>query len=257
MSIELIKYLPPHVRYFEPFFGGGSMYFRKHKADWNILSDLDNDLINLYMCVIHKFDEFTNMIYWTPRSRHLHNIYRDDIKATQEIDIPDPERAYKYYYIVRNAFNTKPMNTFSKDTAWNTRMVKELKYSREKLNGAVIENLDFEELVDRYGVREGDLYYLDPPYVVAGGKDYYRNYFDEKTHLRLRNTVNSIDGNGGKFMISYDDNKEIREMYNRYNIIEITTKYAGRNSHVEDTNKEFTELVIMNYEITTNQTNLF
>ena len=52
LSKKLISMLPSHDRYFEPFFGGGSMFFRKPKADWNILNDVDNDLVNLYITIL-------------------------------------------------------------------------------------------------------------------------------------------------------------------------------------------------------------
>ena len=57
ISKKILKYIPKHERYFEPFFGGGSMFFRKKKAGWNILNDVDNDLVNLYICVLENFDE--------------------------------------------------------------------------------------------------------------------------------------------------------------------------------------------------------
>lgn len=254
ISKQLLKHIPKHLRYFEPFFGGGSMYFRKKKVDWNILNDIDNDLVNLYICVLDRFDELAEKIYWYPRSRKLHDDFRKEIKSTQDITIPDTNRASKYYYIVRNAFNSKPLNTFSKDSYWSTKIVEELKISKKKLDGATIENMDFEELIDRYKIRDEDFVYLDPPYIIADNKDYYRNRFDLKMHERLKNVVNSISQNSGKFMLSYDDRQEVRDMYSEYNITTIKTKYMGRRV---DPSKEFTELVITNYKINNKQMEMF
>ena len=50
--------LPKHDRYIEMFAGGLSMFFRKRKADNNILNDKEKNLVNLYMCVAEHFDEF-------------------------------------------------------------------------------------------------------------------------------------------------------------------------------------------------------
>ena len=254
ISKKILKYIPEHERYFEPFFGGGSMFFRKAKASWNILNDVDNDLVNLYICVLEQFDELAEKIYWYPRSRKLHDDFRNIIKSTQDISIPDTTRASQYYYIVRNAFNNKPLNTFSKDTYWSTRIVDELKISKKKLDGATIENLDFEELIDRYSMREGDFVYLDPPYVVADKKDYYRNPFNSKQHKQLKNVVDKITKNSGKFMLSYDDREDIRELYKEYEVNTIETKYVGRRS---DPSKDFTELIITNYKLNNSQMEIF
>ena len=71
MSRQLVGKIPPHRRYFEPFFGGGSMFFRKKKAEWNVLNDIDNDLVNLYLCVISRFSELCEYVEWIPRSRQI------------------------------------------------------------------------------------------------------------------------------------------------------------------------------------------
>ena len=71
MSKRLVEMMPLHKRYIEVFAGGASMFFRKKKADWNVLNDLDNDIVNLYICVLKEFEELTKHIYWYPRSRTL------------------------------------------------------------------------------------------------------------------------------------------------------------------------------------------
>ena len=95
-------------------------------------------------------------------------------------------------------------------------------------------------------MREGDFVYLDPPYVVADNRDYYRNRFDESMHLKLKETIDNISLNNGKFMLSYDDRVELREMYKDYNILTIKTKYSGANPDIRG--EEKTALLILNYE---------
>ncbi len=62
-----------------------------------------------------------------------------------------------------------------------------------------------------------------------------------------REVCDAINEAGGKFMVSYDNRDEIRDMYRDYNIHDIRTKYAGAKSA---RSKIFTELVIMNYSPT-------
>tara|TARA_R100000030_G_scaffold97765_4_gene86987 strand:- start:383 stop:1243 length:861 start_codon:yes stop_codon:yes gene_type:complete len=259
MSKRLIPLIPPHQRYFEVFSGGLSMFFRKSKAQWNVLNDIDRNIVNLYTCVLEKYDELTNYLFWIPKSRELFVNYRDEIKEEKYFDIPDPYQAAKYFYSVRYSFNKLIHTPFAMNKDLNKDFANELKYSRKFIGGATIENLDFAELVDRYKPRKGDFWYLDPPYYIATEKaeqkrDYYMNTFNLDDHHRMKESVDKIHKGGAEFMISYDYREEVAELYKDYNIQTISIVYAGATD--EHRNKQRKEYVITNYEAST-QYNMF
>jgi len=253
LSKQLIPLLPNHSRYIEVFSGGLSMFFRKSKCDYTVINDIDNDIINLYRCLSEKYDEFIDTLLWVPKSRQMFEEARHEIHYSKVIKIPNVLRAVKYFYCIRNAFNKNPNSSFSKTSYWNTEdIIDKLKYSVKYFKNTTIENMDFRKLVVDYKPTLGDMWYFDPPYIVATEKgDYYMADFGYEEHEDLRECVDLVDRNGGKFMISYDDKEIVRDMYSDYNIFEIQTQYAGRtqNGYKEGQNtKYFTELVIMNYE---------
>ena len=249
LSKQLVPILPKHNRYIEVFAGGLSMFFRKKRVKSTIVNDFDGDIVNLYITVSEKFDEFSHNIYWMPRSRRLFDEYKAEILSTKDsIKIPDPKRAAMYYYLIKNAFNKNVNNVFSKaegpKTNWHTDLIEELKWSRKMINGIIIENLDFRELAKRYEPQKGDCWYLDPPYVVAGEKgSYYFHDFTESDHEDLKLVCDKIDENGGNFMVSYDDRDIIRDLFSKYHINEIKTVYSGSSDKSEKI-----ELVITNYK---------
>jgi len=253
LSDRLVKLCPPHNRYFEVFFGGGSLFFKKGKAEWSIINDLDNDLVNLYFCVAYKFDKFQSVCKWLPRSRELYDKFRIDLKK-EECEIGDCERAVKYYYMMRNAFNSQPYNTFSKQrTSWNVSIFEELKNSRKKLENTTIENIDFRKLIEKYPSKKGDFLYLDPPYMkTLERSDYYFHNFSEEDHDDLFDVLNTLNNKGSKWMLSYDDRNNVTDKYKDYDVERITVTYSGT---AQERDKEFTEIVITNYE--KNQTELF
>ena len=254
LSRQLVNYIPPHERYFEMFAGGLSMFFRKHKAKWNVLNDKDNDIINLYVCVIEELDRLSEILYWLPKSRTLFLNYREEIKEDR-IDIPDPHRAAKYLYCLRHSFNKMINTPFSMQKDLKKKYKEELRYTREKIGGATIENLDFEELVDRYNPQKRDFWYLDPPYFVATERnDYYRQNFTIDDHSRLRESVQKINDEGARFMISYDHREEVKEMYNDFDIRTISMQYAGATK--EHRHKERKEYIITNYDLPNQQIKL-
>ncbi|WP_315786595.1 DNA adenine methylase [Fischerella sp. JS2] len=47
----ILKHIPPHLYYAEPFAGGGSIFFAKQKVKNNWLNDIDQALINTYLII--------------------------------------------------------------------------------------------------------------------------------------------------------------------------------------------------------------
>ncbi len=247
LSKILVPLIPHHERYFEVFAGGLSMFFRKTKAKWNVLNDIDSNIVNLYMCVLEKHDELVENLFWLPKSRELFLDFREEIKENKKIEIPDPKQAAKYFYCIRNSFNKLVHTPFSMNKDMKKNWDEEFRYSRRSLGGATIENLDFETLFDKYEPRKDDYWYLDPPYIIATEKgSYYMNNFTVEDHTRLRDCVNRIDEAGGKFMVSYDYREEVKELYKNYNIKTLNLKYSGATKKARD--KERKEYIIMNYE---------
>ena len=48
---DIITYFPDHKIYVEPFFGAGGMFFNKRKAKYNIVNDLDCEVVNLFQVI--------------------------------------------------------------------------------------------------------------------------------------------------------------------------------------------------------------
>ena len=247
LSKTFVPLIPHHDRYIEVFAGGLSMFFRKSKARWNVLNDIDNNIVNLYMRVMEKHDELVEHLFWLPKSRKLFLDFREEIKENKKIEIPDPIQAAKYFYCIRYSFNKLVHTPFSMNKDMNKDWDKEFKYSKRFLGNATIENLDFETLFSKYVPREEDFWYLDPPYFIATEKgNYYMNNFSVEDHSRLKGCVDKIDEYGGKFMISYDYRQEVRDLYSKYNLQTINLKYSGATHDARKTERK--EYVVMNYE---------
>lgn len=88
-------------------------------------------------------------------------------------------------------------------------MLAEFSAVQDRLDGVVIEHLDFERLIRIYD-RPDALFYCDPPYY--GAEKYYRAAFTEQDHQRLAECLHSIKG---KFLLSYNDCPQARARYPR------------------------------------------
>ncbi len=69
--------------------------------------------------------------------------------------------------------------------------------------------------------------YLDPPY-YARGHDLYENHYVRDDHLVLSNLLDDINR---RWIVSYDDTSEIREMYQRYRNLPYELSYSAAGRH--------------------------
>ena len=104
----------------------------------------------------------------------------------------------------------------------------------------VIENQDFETLIRHYD-RSDAFFYADPPYFST--EDMYEVGFGWDDHVRLRETLGRIKG---KFLLSYNDCPEIRELYDGFSLFDFSRTHSMAQRY--EAGKEFKELLIANYD---------
>lgn len=79
---------------------------------------------------------------------------------------------------------------------------------------------------------------------------YYKNVgeggFKKEDHTRLRDTLLNIQG---KFLLSYNDCEEIRELYQQPEIVLLSHERMNNIKQRYDANSQFPELIIANYDI--------
>ena len=70
---------------------------------------------------------------------------------------------------------------------------------------------------------ENSLIYLDPPYYVKG-QGLYRNFYNHDDHANIRKGLDKIST---KWIVSYDNCPEIRDIYNGYRQDEYELNYSA------------------------------
>ena len=112
-----------------------------------------------------------------------------------------------------------------------------------RLQKVIIENQDFEVLIKHYDSPRS-FFYCDPPYFAT--ESYYKDVgFTKKDHIRLRDTLVGIKG---KFLVSYNDCPEIRELWKRDGI---RIKNVSRVDNLRQRYQKgatYDELFISNYD---------
>lgn len=224
-----------YSRYIEVFGGAGWVLFAdERKVDLEVYNDVNSNLVNLYRCVKYHPEAVQKELQFSLMSRELFFDARNQIEVRGMTDI---QRAARFYIIIKESFGND-LKSFRCNKTNIENFIACITDISRRLNKVVIENQDFEKILRTYD-RPGTLFYLDPPYFDA--ERYYPDRFNPDDHIRLRDTLKCIKG---KFLLSYNDCPEIRDLYIGYTLIEAERM---NNMTAKSTNTRYKELIIKNY----------
>ena len=239
---EIIARFPlDYKRYIEVFGGGGWVLFYKNPGrDFEVYNDFNPNLANLYRCVRDHPKELIAELTYVLNSRIDFDFVRKTLHTKTEI--PDIKRAAYFYQLIRQSY-ASGLDSFGAQphSMWNNFPL--ITQACSRLQKVVIENKDFEKLIKQYD-RPESFFYCDPPYYET--EDYYEDVgFTTKDHERFANALCSMQG---KFLLSYNDCPEIRELYSRPGIVIEGTSRLSNIAQRYEAGKQYAELIISNYD---------
>ncbi len=255
LMFELLKNMPQiYNRYFEPFIGGGALFFEL-QPEQAYISDMNEELINLYQVVRDNVDELITDL-------KKHDISKEYFMEIRNIDRTEDyenwssiQKASRFIYLNRTCFNgmyrvnskgefNVPFGHYK-----NPRIVDEnnLTNCSNLLQRTEIRHADFSEILTK--VQEGDFVYFDPPYVPLSETSSFTSYtkdgFDIDMQFKLRDFCDELDSIGVKFLLSNSDTKLVNELYENYNIKKV---FASRQINANaDGRGKITEVLVRNY----------
>lgn len=251
---QYIPYFPSNfVTYYEPFLGGGAVFFYLAAArNPAILSDINAELVNAYCCVRDRVEHLISLLE-LHQTNHSTDYYYKVRSHNQGTDI---EKAARLIYLNKTCFNglyrenskgefNVPMGKYKNPLICNAAG---LRSASATLQLTLIENRPFDVILD-HAKTEQDFVYFDPPYYPLSNTSnftaYSREAFNERDQIRLRNTFAELARRGVKVMLSNSDCPLIRELYQEFNIHEISAARAI-NSNANKRGKIF-ELLVTSY----------
>ncbi|HOW83083.1 MAG TPA: DNA adenine methylase [Spirochaetota bacterium] len=241
LSKKIISLIPSHRSYCEVFAGGLWVFFRKEPSAYEIVNDLDSDLVAFYRVLQNHLEEFLKQFKWLLSSREWFEDWKDQLDGRGLTDI---QKAARYYYLQRLCFGGKVFGrTFGvapdRPPRINLlRLEEELSEVHLRLARVTIENLPWDEFVQRYD-RPDTLLFLDPPYYK---KPVYKHNFKGLDDFQYMKSV--LDQVKTKFLLTINDDSEIRRVFKGFQIMPVKLRYtAGKNN-----NLEAHELIIRNFD---------
>ena len=78
---EIVKRIPEHHTYCEPYFGSGAVFFNKAPSAIELVNDLDNNVPTLFRCIRDDPEKLAGIVAAIPYSRFEYEraFYADEI----------------------------------------------------------------------------------------------------------------------------------------------------------------------------------
>ncbi|MBX4189605.1 Dam family site-specific DNA-(adenine-N6)-methyltransferase [Candidatus Parcubacteria bacterium] len=266
---EIEKHLPVKFnRYFEPFLGGGAVFFRLIPKDKiAFLSDINSNLVGAYLDIRDRIYEVMH--------------YLDRVSGNF-VNIEDTNSREQYFYLVRQQYNSlvdsqensslkTALLIFLNKTCFNGvyRENSEghfnVPFGKAKNSNSItrsnilivsrdlqkkqILHMGFEEVLEK--AEKDDFIYLDPPYAPIKKNSAFTKYhssdFSEEDHRKLATTFDKLAKKGCFVMMSNSDVPLIKDLYKKYERYTVAID-ANRNINCKgNLRKPVRELLIKNY----------
>ncbi len=199
----IISHFPDHSTYIEPFGGGASILLRKSPAPFEVLNDLDSNVVNYFRVLRERPLELRRAIEFTPFSR-------EEVYASCELSGDPLEDARRFHvrawqtqhgapHMGRNGWRFGRRGGNDKRSAvddWND--VERLPAIAARLKNVQIENDDALKVIARFDNPRA-LIFCDPPYLISTrsrrwGMKGYRLEMDEDAHRKLAEVLAGVKG---------------------------------------------------------------
>jgi DNA adenine methylase len=243
-------------RYFEPFLGGGAVFFyikQKYNPRHIMISDNNPELINTFKVVKTKPKELITKL--SEHKKRNSKKYYYKIRAIDPKTLSKVGRAARFIYLNKTCFNglyrvnskgqfNVPIGRYKNPEIFNRERIL---LASSFLRKTQIKKQDFKRIENF--AKKGDFIYFDPCYNPKIRTTIFNNYtkegFLEKEQKTLAELFRRLNKRGCRLMLSNSNTVLVKKLYKDYRIKMVK---CGRSINCKgDGRKKINEIVIMNY----------
>jgi len=243
---QLLPFFPKEFNnYYEPFLGGGAVFFElfsrgllKNKKVY--LSDINFELINTYYVVRdYPYELIKNLeIFSREHNKEFYYKIRELDRKEDYHRLNSIERATRFIYLNKTCYNglyrvnkkgyfNTPIGRYKNPDIVNRDKILNASSALQSKNITIM-NSSFEKILDT--VVKDDLVYFDPPYYPINNSSnftsYNSNLFLDNEQHKLHRVFKSLLDRGAKVFQTNSNTEFIRELYSDYTI---STIYTNRS----------------------------
>lgn len=228
--------------YCEPFMGGAGVaidLLLKNEVDTLILNDYDPAIYSIWNAILTESERLIDKLQTIPLNIDEWNIQQSYYHKNKDILEYDFELGVSAFYLNRTNHSGIIMggpigghnqeSIYKLDCRFNKKdlinKIKKISSQRERIR---LYNLDAVDLISKVLMNENpkNLFtFFDPPYYKQG-QVLYRSSFDEAKHLKLAQGIKKLENY--KWIVTYDNVKEIKNIYNDMQIYTYNLRYSAQ-----------------------------
>lgn len=256
---RLMEHVPEHYnKYYEPFIGGGA-FLLDLQPQIATINDVNEQLLNVYIqlqsdvealiTMINEFDaiECDKEHYMKMRERYNKKIASGELNTEcAALMIWINKHCFNGLYRVngKGLFNV-PYNNKATGSSIDEDNLRAIAHFLSTSDTTILHG-DFESACET--VRSGDFVYFDSPYVPVSETANFTNYakdgFSYEDHKRLAALFRELDKRGAMIMLSNHNVPLVHELYEGFQIEEISVRRAINSDASKRVGKE---VIITNY----------
>lgn len=197
----IVKTIPMHTLYCEPFCGGAAVFFAKEPSSVEVINDTNSELINFYRTVQNDFVSIEKEVRISLHSRRIHadaKVIYNNPHMFSEV-----KRAWAVWVLAAQGFAGQLDSSWGYDVARNTTSKKicnkRVAFTEEfaiRLQNVQIECTDALRIINSRDSKES-FFYCDPPYFNSDC-GHYDGYSKDDFETLLK-VLSNIEG---KFLLS-------------------------------------------------------
>ena len=232
-----------NVIYAEPYAGGAGAAINlllNNKVKSIKINDANLCIYSFWYFLINESEKFLRKFDRTEVTLKQWQKQRKILKSSTE---PSLKLGFATFFLSRcnrsGILNAGPMGGQDPINQANATYKLDCRYNKDELRRKLISIIEHKSKIFVYNddalkflkrfrkKSENILIYLDPPYYVQGSK-LYMNYYKHDDHVKLADFLKNNDK--FKWFLSYDNVKQIRDLYSDSNLYKFNLKYSAQKT---------------------------
>lgn len=233
---RLVKLIPPHKVYVEPFAGSAAVFFEKPRSDVEVLGDADPEIASAFKALSTLTDsEFGALAKksWSGRRTTYDELLKSNPKSKLE-------KLYRFLYLSHFSYGKLRVRGFNPNKEGvEAQTIDRIEKFRGRLKGVKVRSSHYAEVVKEFDGKD-TFFFLDPPYpghnVHVG-----ESRFDEAAFRR------TLDRIKGRFLVTYGTRGKLDT--SGFSVRAIRTCRSISSMRGTRGSKILSQLLIANYKI--------